>query len=610
MYWVGDADFGVYPGFEESGFYRRDTRYLSHYRWLLDGKPLRPLMQHLIRPYHLRQSCSNDDLGYLMKTGVRRDLMLGGLEATDTLHLSPYSAGARQLRLEVAADFSDMFQVRGAPKWERRFETAPVEGGVEFRYAGQDGVLRRAVITAEPAAEWDGQALSWTLEGAARVQVTARLLENDELPVPGDWTALEASYAQWMAAAPRLSDARDQEVLDRATADLRSLLFDTEHGPFPAAGIPWFVAPFGRDSLIIAHMLLPHHQDVVRGTLRLLAAKQGVRYDAVTLEQPGKILHEERVGEYTRTGHTPHRPYYGSVDATPLFVWLVGEYYRQSADLELVRELRPHWEAALGWMLSDADPDGDGFLEYTPHPGGITNQVWKDSSDSVFFEDGRDPDPQKPIAIVEVQGYAYAAYLAAAELYAVLGETELAGAFRARAETLRAAFVSAFYLPGLNYYAHGLDGDKRPMRVKTSNPAHALWTGIFPPEHAAMIAREALSSELWSGWGIRTVAEGAPRFNPVSYHNGSVWPHDTALAALGMRRYGLEAEARTVARALFDAARWSPDRRLHELFAGYAREDGPPVPFPAACHPQGWDAVIPLALAPLLEGTGQRESAD
>ncbi|MGI8747783.1 MAG: amylo-alpha-1,6-glucosidase, partial [Deinococcus sp.] len=393
-----------------------------------------------------------------------------------------------------------------------------------------------------------------------------------------------------------LPDPGDQRVLEQSLQDLRSLLFRTPQGPFPAAGLPWFVAPFGRDSLIIAHLVLPHRPEIALAVARYLAAHQGQRHDPQTLEQPGKILHEGRTGELTRLGLTPFRPYYGTVDATPLFVWLVGEISRQRP--EVAAELRPHWEAALGWMMGDGDPNGDLFLEYAPHAGGIRNQVWKDSGDSTFNEHGEDAEGN--IAVVEVQGYAYAAYLAGAKLSRLVGEPERAAFYLARARTLQERFQEQFWWPERESYVHALDGDKRPLKVLVSNPAHALWTGIIPAEHAGTVVRTALGPELYSGWGLRTLAVGEPRYNPVSYHNGSVWPHDTALFALGLERYGFEREARRVARDLFDAAAWATDSRLPELFAGFERQGGPPVPYPAACHPQGWDAAIPLALAHLI----------
>ncbi|PTA68358.1 amylo-alpha-1,6-glucosidase [Deinococcus arcticus] len=607
LYLVGDAQYAVAQG--ESGLYRRDTRVLSRYEWHLDGQPPQPLMQQERAPCWLHEQSANANVGYTMKAGLRRDLTLTGTELRDTLHVTRYRAGgAQELKLYLAADYLDMFEVRGWPGGlgERAVQAQATPQGVTFAYTAGDGLRCRTVVHSSPPATWDGEALVWTLANEeTAVQVSVFALQGDETPTPGDPAARLAEYAalagQWRARV-QLPDPADQQVLERSVADLRSLSFPTEFGPFPAAGLPWFVAPFGRDSMLMALMVHPHLPELAHTVVRFLAAHQGQRHDPVTLEQPGKILHELRVGELTRLGRTPHRPYYATADATPLFVWLVGELAQ--ATPALASELRPHWEAALQWCLTDGDPDGDGFLEYTPDPNGIANAVWKDSGDSTFTEQGVDVSGH--VAVVEVQGYAYAAYRAAAAMYRQLGEAGRAAGWEERASALQAAFQRAFWWPERGTYVHGLNGDKQPLRVLVSNAAHTLCTGIVAAPYAAQVARSALGQELWSGWGIRTLGTGERRYNPVSYHNGSVWPHDTALAALGMARCGLHAQAQQVARALFDAARAAPDARLSELFAGFPREEGtPPVPYPAACHPQGWDAAIPLALWPLLNGTAE-----
>ncbi|CAM4158206.1 glycogen debranching N-terminal domain-containing protein [Deinococcus marmoris] len=604
LYLVGDAHYAVAEG--ESGLYRRDTRFLCRYRWQLDGQTPQTLMQHERFPFWLRAQSANADVGYTMRVGVGRDLQLMGRELRDTLRVTRYAGDEpHTLTLELGADFMDMFEVRGWPvkAADREIRTQSTAEGVTFIYTAQDGLEHRAAVQTSPAAQWNGECLSWTLtETETEIVVSVFPLLADEQPSRGNPAELAHEYAAVQAAIGRdlqLPDPRDARVLAQSIQDLRSLSFQTDHGAFPAAGLPWFVAPFGRDSMIIALMVKDHLPQMALTVARYLAAHQGVTYDPVTLEQPGKILHELRVGELTRTGRTPHRPYFATADATPLFVWLVGEL--SAAHPDLAAELRLNWEAALNWCLTDGDPDHDGFIEYTPdtEPGGITNAVWKDSGDSTFTEGGADVSGH--VAVIEVQGYAYAAYRAAARMYRLLGEDELASGWDTRAQTLRERFQAAFWWPERRYYVHGLNGDKQPLRVLVSNPAHTLWTGIIPPEHAAQVARTALGEELWSGWGVRTLGTREIRFNPVSYHNGSVWPHDTAAAALGMQRYGLNAEAAQVARALFDAARCAPDARLSELFAGFPRQDGiPPVPYPAACHPQGWDAAAVLALAPLL----------
>ncbi|WP_019011484.1 glycogen debranching N-terminal domain-containing protein [Deinococcus aquatilis] len=607
LYLVGDRHYDISEG--ESGLYRRDTRFLSRYEWRLDGERPQHLLQHERYPFWLHEHSANANVGYTMKVGLSRDLTLTGSEIRDTLTVTRYlGEGPHTLTLALAADFVDMFEVRGWPGGlgERMVSIQEVPGGVEFSYVAGDGLHSRALVHVSPAAAWDGEKLIWHLtEAETRIQVSVFPLQGSEQPTTGDPAALAAEYdALHGALNLKLSDPLDQQVLDQSIEDLRSLSFQTDQGRFPAAGLPWFVAPFGRDSLIISLMVKDHLPELALTVARYLAARQGSKYDRSTLEEPGKILHEERIGELTRMGHTPHRPYYATADATPLFVWLVGEL--SAAHPDIARELRPQWEAALNWCLTDGDPDGDGLIEYTPDPGGITNAVWKDSGDSTFTAEGVDISGH--VAVVEVQGYAYAAYLAAARMYRLLNEEAGAAEWETRAAQLRERFHAAFWWPEKNYYVHGLNGDKQPLKVLVSNPAHTLWTGIVPPEFAPQVAATALGQQLWSGWGIRTLGEGEIRYNPVSYHNGSVWPHDTAAAALGMHRYGLNAQAGQVARALFDVARAADDRRLSELLAGFKREaHTPPVPYPAACHPQGWDAAIPLALAHLLEHVQEQQ---
>ena len=599
LYLVADAQYTVAGG--ETGFYRRDTRHLSAYRWLLDGEAPQPLVQHLRSPFWMNEQAGNANLGYTMHTGLSRDLTISGGGLQDHLILRTYSPAGHTLRLELAADFVDMFEVRGWNTMPGRevFAQASADG-VEFSYTARDGLLNRTLVTCSPAAVWDGSALVWQVQSqpegtALELTVTVQALQGQETGQAADPAALLAEYAGWQPPFS-LPKTGDQRVLERSLQDLRSLLFHTAQGPFPAAGLPWFVAPFGRDSLIIAHLVLPHRPDIALAVARYLAARQGVKHDPATLEEPGKILHEERTGELTRLGLTVFQPYYGSADATPLFVWLLGELCRLYP--ELATELKEQWQAALHWMQTDGDPDSDLLIEYTPHAQGIRNQVWKDSGDSTFGADGQ--DAEGAIAVIEVQGYAYAAYLAGARLSGMVGESGQASFYTERARRLREKVQQDFWWPERGYYVHALDGHKKPLKVLVSNPAHTLWTGIFPPEHAGAVVKAALGPELYSGWGLRTLGTGEARYNPVSYHNGSVWPHDTAVFALGLERYGYEAEARKVARDLFDAASWATDARLPELFAGFAREDGPPVPYPAACHPQGWDAAIPLALAHLI----------
>jgi glycogen debranching enzyme len=404
-----------------------------------------------------------------------------------------------------------------------------------------------------------------------------------------------------------------QKVFDQSAKDLRSLLFDIDGLSFPAAGIPWYVTPFGRDSIIVGLFTVPFYPQIAKGTLEYLASQQGKVLNPVNLEAPGKILHEQRDGEASRTGRTPFRTYYGTVDATPLWICLLSDYLDWTGDLETVKRLEPNLRAALDWMVSpDADPDQDGFIEYSPHSGGITNQIWKDSGDSTFDEHGNNLNA--PIAVVEVQAYAYRARLSAAKILKSLERDTEARDQETLAAQLKEKFHSAFWLEDLQTYAHALDAAKRPARVKVSNGGHALWAGIVPEEIAPKLVQTLFAADLFSGWGIRTLALEMPRYNPVSYHNGSVWAHDNAMIALGLAKYGLWSQLEQLVQAQLEAAVVEPDSRLPELFGGYARADTEViVPYPAACHPQAWDAAAPLAfflaassaLEPGLKGSGR-----
>ncbi|MGH7392389.1 MAG: amylo-alpha-1,6-glucosidase, partial [Candidatus Rokuibacteriota bacterium] len=424
-------------------------------------------------------------------------------------------------------------------------------------------------------------------------------------PRPADAVPrLRASAARFHARAARI--ATDHEgfnaLITRSLMDLNMLLTETPHGPVPYAGVPWYVAPFGRDSAITALQLLPYHAGAAAGTLRFLAAWQGRTVDAFRDEEPGKILHEHRLGEMANCREIPFIPYYGSVDATPLFAMLLAEYVRWTGDLALARELWPALRAALAWMREYGDGDGDGYLEYaTRSPLGLANQGWKDSGDAVMHADGTLARP--PIALVEAQAYAYAAWLGAAEIAALLGVSDDAARWRQTATDLRAAFNRDFWIETDGFYALALDGGKRPCEVVASNPAHGLWTGIVDERRAPGLAKRLMAADTFSGWGIRTLSAKERRFNPMSYHNGSVWPHDNAIAVAGFRRYRLVEHAATLAGALFEGARHFEFGRIPELFCGFSRHaDHGPISYPVACAPQAWAAGTPLHLLTSLLG--------
>jgi glycogen debranching enzyme len=373
-----------------------------------------------------------------------------------------------------------------------------------------------------------------------------------------------------------------------------------------AAGIPWYVTVFGRDALIASHQLLMVNTRPARDALELLAAKQGTAVDDWRDEQPGKILHEIRQGELARAGIVPHTPYFGSVDATPWFVIVYAQHFRWTGDVAFAEKLLPAAEAALAWIDKDGDADGDGFVEYLCRsPRGIRNQGWKDSHDSVVHADGRLAEP--PIALSEVQAYVYLAKERMGDVYRALGRPEDARRLEDEAEALKRRFNEAFWMDDEKYFAEALDADKRQVRTVTSNPGHALYCGIVDEEKATPLAKRLLSPDMFSGWGVRTMSKAAAAYNPMSYHNGSVWPHDNALIAAGLKRYGFARSTNRVATALFDAAVQADYLRLPELFCGFTRRTpNRPVSYPIACSPQAWAAGSPYLMLQAMLGISAR----
>ena len=647
LYLVADERGQISGG--ETGLYLGDTRFVSHLEWRIGGAAPTVLSTHSAEPFRFSQHACEPGLGVSQRLEVRRKGWLSGAVYNESLRVRIFDDPTKpsvwqrkaidlsKLELVLDADFCDIFEVRGLPRIARNVQVTKLEDGFLYSYAGQDGVQRSATVIVSPMGAISEVALedaigdapmtfdnsshnlgeqledmnmprkalclTWTLPASGQLEISLTVTPgaSDKHVRALTLEGLQGEYAAWRTRSTvRVGNRLIQRVFDRSSEDLRSLLFDTPQGVFPAAGVPWYCTPFGRDSLVVALTTLPWYPEIAKGTLCYLAAHQGKALNPVNLEAPGKILHEQRDGEASRTGRTPFQTYYGSVDATPLWVCLLGDYLEWTGDLDTVRDLQPNLEAALSWMGSpDADPDQDGFIEYVPHAGGITNQVWKDSGDSTFFEDGA--FPTGATAVVEVQAYAYKAYISAGLIYRALGNATRAAELEGQARDLQQRFIQAFWLEDLGTLAHALDGAKRPAKVIVSNPGHALWAGIVTGTQAIEIAETLFSDQLWSGWGVRTLGDAQPRFNPVSYHNGSVWPHDNALIALGLARYELTEHVKKLAQAQLEAAALVPDARLSELFAGFKRETGnglpanPPVPYPAACHPQAWDAAAPYA---------------
>ncbi|MDQ2693828.1 MAG: amylo-alpha-1,6-glucosidase [Pseudomonadota bacterium] len=587
VYAVLADDGSVAPDREDGagGFYRHDTRFLSLYRWELPGFTLvmshtpdgARLVQHWARLVHHAQ-----------QVALRRELTLRGDGFEDRLILENTSLERQELTLTLAADgdFTDLFVVRGwgtldggTVQRQRRPE------GLTLDHTAGDGVTSQTRLDFDtPAAE---QGWSFTLQAKEAAQITVRgaftasLDAGQRPPLP--------DYGQWRARFPvHFQHDRVQRVFDQAVDDLRALLLSTPHGPYPAAGVPWYVAPFGRDGLITALMCLPWDAALAAGVLQLLAALQGRENDAFREEQPGKVLHETRQGELARTGRIPFGRYYGSADATPLYLLLLDEYVRWTGDEDKIKALEPHWKAALDWTARHEDTEG-GFVCFQPAGGGLAVQSWKDSAESMSHADGRLGEP--PLAVSEVQGYAYAAYLAAARFFDILGDPAQAAQWQLRAGKLQERFHAKFWQEDMSTYALALDYKGHPLRVLSSDPGHLLWCGIVPPPFAERLVATLMSDKLWSGWGLRTLGSTEVRYNPVSYHNGSVWPHDTAIFAGGLARYGFEGELAVVAEALVDLAESQPDRRLPELVAGYPRSSEPPIPYRESCRPQAWSAA-------------------
>lgn len=632
MYLVAD-DHAQIAGLE-NGLYDRDTRFVSHLEWRISGLAPTVLSTHSSLPFEFRQFASEPRLGPTQRLGIDRAGWLSGASYFETIKLQSFQddfnhvppSQPEYLELILDADFSDMFEVRGLPKIAKDVKCQMLENGLEYRYHGTDGVDRSVRFEISPMGEerleieldvteatktWQAEQplgessnpspsrhaylIRWKLSAAPlEISLNITPTKSDVLAKNSTRPELELDYQAWDCKI-KVENQLIQRVFDQSARDLRSLLFDIDGTPFPAAGIPWYVTPFGRDSIIVGLFTVPFYPSIARGTLEYLASQQGKVLNPVNLEAPGKILHEQRDGEASRTGRTPFKTYFGTVDATPLWICLLGDYLDWTGDLETVKKLEPNMRAALGWLGSlDADPDQDGLIEYSPHQGGIGNQVWKDSGDSTFDEHGK--NLEAPIAVVEVQAYAYRARLSAARVFRAFKLEAEAVEQELKAENLKLQFHQAFWLEDLQTYAHALDAKKRPAKVNVSNAGHALWAGIVPNEIAPKLVQTLFSDAMFSGWGIRTLALEMPRYNPVSYHNGSVWAHDNAITALGLAKYGFWTELKHLVAAQLEAAALEADARLPELFAGFNRADTKViVPYPAACHPQAWDAAAPLA---------------
>lgn len=614
------------------GLYFHDCRFLNGYELKLAGGTPSGLAASAAAGFMAVFQLTNTDLrtegGRLIpkeQIGVKWQRVLDAKHSALDELLTFRNFGLQPLELPVSftfqAGFEDVFAVRGLlPETLGRLRPPEWRNGIlTFIYDGADGVCRSLSVQFSTAPEaTDGPTAHFRLrmqpQQSQQIVISLDLAESPkahevepEAHHPPDLkdvqTLLRASTEEWLGRQTAIhSDSLMlNRIIDRSLRDLRALRSRLDGHEYFAAGVPWFVTLFGRDSLTAALMTLAYEPAIAASTLRLLAQYQGQQVNDWRDEQPGKILHEYRDGELARTGQIPHSPYYGTVDATPLFLILLGRHAAWTGDLTLFHELRVHVELALEWMIHYGDADGDGFIEYaSTSDKGLINQGWKDSGDAIVNADGSLARP--PIALVEVQGYAYQARLALADLYRRAGESERADQLQREADELRARLNRAFWLEEHGYYALALQADKQPCAVASSNPGHILWSGTAEPDKARRTMERLLADDLFNGWGVRTLSSRERRYNPVSYHLGTVWPHDNALIAAGFRRYGFDDAARRVFTALVEAATYFADDRLPELFAGFERSEyGVPVHYPVACHPQAWAAgTVPYLIETLL----------
>jgi glycogen debranching enzyme len=616
---------GRVPRGNTSGFglYYRDTRYLSGFEFSFSTGRASCLLSTAELGYSSEQVLTN----FSMVDAEGRHIPQGTIEVLRTRVIHDALEETLQIRnynqfpvdLEVvfrfAADFADIFVVRGFEPEQQGRPDPPVwrSGALILRYHGADGHTRETMVRFSPRptatmADPDVAFATFRVSLDSHAFTTLSLtvtVDGRGAASPGKrrFAAVEQSYQEWVNDSTHVNTDSDflNTILDRSLRDLRMLWHDDDvEGGFPAAGTPWYDTLFGRDASIIGIQTLWLKPRIARQCLRALARYQGTSFDDWRDEQPGKILHELRVGELTLTGELPFSPYYGSVDSTPLFLILCGEYFLWTADLEAMRELEFNLRAALRWIDEFGDPDRDGYIEYEKRSAkGLLNQGWKDSEDSLMHADGSLLPP--PIRLVEVQAYAYRARRLMARVFSALGDEQTARELSRKAEALAERFRRDFWIPS-GFFALAIDGEGRPATSVTSNPGHALWCGIATQEQAAQQVQRLMKRDMFSGWGLRTLSEESPRYNPQAYHNGTVWPHDNSIAVMGMKRYGHEEEMNRVATGLFDAAKTFEYYRLPELFGGLGRSaHRSPVPYPVACRPQGWAAgAFPLITQAML----------
>ncbi|HEX5438329.1 MAG TPA: glycogen debranching N-terminal domain-containing protein [Gemmatimonadaceae bacterium] len=625
----GDVPLGQeHHGF---GLYYHGCRFLDGYQLLLSGTTLNALASTAARDYMATLELTNPDVhlenGPLLpkeSIGVQWERMIQGDALTLHERIEFENYGLEHVEFPVSftfhSCFDDIFTVRGMADAQRGRLHPPswTQGRLTLAYDGLDHRTRSLTVHFSPAPQRTDDSTAYfdiVLDSKQHMAIEVSVVIAESTPgdaprhrphaTPSKPTAaaLEQSTHHWMAAHTQVhtESVPLRRLIDRSLRDLDMLRTTLNDQEFFAAGVPWFVTLFGRDSLITALQTLAFDPDIAAHTLRLLARYQGKTTNAWRDEQPGKILHELRVDELTRLGDLPYSPYYGTVDATPLFLIVLGRYAQWTGDLSLFTALRPHVDLALEWVAHDGDTDQDGYVDYqSASSKGLVNQGWKDSGDAIVNEDGSIATP--PIALAEVQGYVYLAKRLMAELFRRIGDANRARALEQEAGTLRSRFNRDFWLPDRNFFAMALQQDHRPVAVIASNAGQALWTGIVEDDKARATMERLMADDMFSGWGIRTLSCNEVRYNPIGYHLGTVWPHDNAIIATGFHQHRFDDAAGRIANGIIGAAMHFRHMRLPELFAGYPRSSfGMPVHYPVACHPQAWAAgSTPLLVAALL----------
>lgn len=563
---------------EESGGYVLDTRVLSQYEWDLAGFQLlhtKYIGSRCIKQYFSKFENHKQSL-MIVRTLTVKD---GGFE--DELELVNDDLEAHQFaaELKLDSDFIDMFEVRGHVPNDgvRDVHQHQSSSHYDAHYIAEDDVKTEVVLELE----------GFRFHEHIHVEPRSKTILKVSAKFTSSYTiasTIQDVPENWLSHTEVFDPTK---VYRQAERDLHDLLLATEHGLTIAAGIPWFVTPFGRDSIIASWFLINAYPELAKGTLQYLAANQGTKVDEYRDEQPGKILHEQRYAEFSRLAKLPFLTYYGTADATPLFVVLLHAYATATDDYHLVDALKVNWQSALQWM--EKYQDDRGLIVFRGNTQGLTVQSWKDSHDSLSYRNG--DLGEGALAVAEVQGYAFAAYLAAADFYAHAGNNEKAAHYTLQAERLRESFDRLFWMEEHNNFAIAVDENNVQLDVNSSDSGHLLWSGIVLDKKVDVLVNRLFEDDMWSGWGLRTLSTKEVRYNPISYHNGSVWPHDTAIFAAGLKRYGKELQFERVKQALIDVASSQKDRRLPELFSGYPRETTPILPYVEACRPQAWSAA-------------------